>query len=124
VFRLKKDALVVVSPVPGGADLGIVLRRQTVPLTPHQTVFISVRNPSERVAQLSRGSLLARASLKERAADLEAAQSPGYRLQFLQHYLASRAGQENKYIQIDHNWVILGPDMAVKFGKNRRTNFK
>jgi hypothetical protein len=52
------------------------------------------------------------------------AQSPGYRLQFLQHYLASRAGQNNMHIHMDNTWVILGPDRAVKFGKNKRTIFR
>ena len=100
-------------------DHKICLRRQTVSLTTHQTVFVAVRNLSDCVVELPRGCLVGRAVLKN--PEDQAAQSPGYRLQFLRHYFSTKGAVE---IHNLGSWVGFGPEKSVKLNKSKRTNFR
>jgi hypothetical protein len=122
---------VIITPVPELlATHHLHLRRQTLALSaPSQkTVCISVRNATDRVVNVPRDTLLARAVLQtETEEPLE--QSPGYRLQFLRQYFVrqGRAG-----ISEEEGGQVLtfggeggGPVVApVRLHKLQRTNFR
>jgi hypothetical protein len=102
------------------ATYGIILRTQTVSLARQQLVCIVVRNPAaDRVIVLPQRCVLGRA-VRQNLGD-QAAESPGYRLQFLRHYFTTRGKRD---IQLLEERVCFGPEAEVKFHKNLRTNFR
>jgi hypothetical protein len=103
------------------------LRRQTLKLSaPSQkTVCISVRNATDRVVNVPRDTLLARAVLQtEMEEPLE--QSPGYRLQFLREYFRrqGRAGISEDGKVLTFGGEGGGPVAPVRLHKLQRTNFR
>ncbi len=126
IYRLTKDTDVIITPVPElHSTHHLHLRRQTLKLSaPSQkTVCISVRNATDRVVNVPRDTLLARAVLQtETEEPLE--QSPGYRLQFLRQYFRrqGRAGisEDGKVLTFGEG----GPVAPVRLHKLQRTNFR
>jgi hypothetical protein len=130
IYRLNKDTDVIITPVLElHSTHHLHLRRQSLKLSaPSQkTVCISVRNATDRVVNVPRDTLLARAVLQtEIEQPLE--QSPGYRLQFLRQYFR-RQGRTG--ISEEEGGKVLtfgeggGPVVApVRLHKLQRTNFR
>jgi hypothetical protein len=127
IDRLNKDTDVIITPVPElHSTHHLHLRRQSLKLSaPSQkTVCISVRNATDRVVNVPRDTLLARAVLQtETEEPLE--QSPGYRLQFLREYFRrqGRAGisEDGKVLTFGE---AGGPVVPVRLHKLQRTNFR